>query len=950
MTFKLRIAPFAAGLLFAAFAVHAAPAAPKAPAAWLQSASDIPTDPDVRFGVLPNGMRYAIQRNATPTGQVALRLRFDVGSLMENGSEQGIAHFLEHMAFEGSKNVPEGEMIKILQRHGLAFGADTNAQTGWTQTLYQLDLPTNDADAIDTGLMLLRESASELLIAPNAIDRERGVVLSEERLRDTPALHVFKQGLGFFLQGQLAASRLPIGQVGVIQHADHALIAGFYDKYYRPNRAVLVVVGDFDPAAMEARIKARFSDWSPRGPEGPEPDLGSPEQRGSDAKLVVEAGSSLQIQLEWVKPADRSLDTKAKRRRKTIEQLGLAVLNRRLERIARSDDPPFIAAAASKEDELHSAEATVLAASGKPDRWRPALTAIDQEERRLVQFGVSQAELDREITEVRVQLQAALAQAATRKSTAIAGEIAGTIDDQEVYTPPAVDLALFESVARTLTAAEVSSALPGMFTGDGPLVFMSSPLPVDGGQAALAQAYATSRAIPVTAAAAVQLKAWPYADFGRPGKVAASRTLADLQTSFVRFANGVRLTVKPTKLRDNQVLVRVRIGHGLLDLPKDHETPAWAARAGAFTEGGLKAITAEDMERVLAANIFGAEFAAGEDAFVLQGATRPEDLAVQLQVLAAYASVPAFRGEAFERVKGYMATLHDQMAATPSGVLSRDLNRLMHGGDPRFAFPDDAQIASSTPEAFKAALAGPLATGQIEVLIVGDIPLDKAIATTAATFGALPPRPPAAAPSDARAVALPVPSPQPVELSHKGRSDQAVAYAEWPADDFFSDPQRARTLRVLAQVIENRLTDGLRETQGATYSPQAGAVASLVFPRYGYVSSVVEIPPGRVDDFYRELTRIAADLRTKDVTADELQRARKPLIESLEKSRQTNEYWLEQLSGVQDEPRKIDALRTVVQSLSRVDAAMIREAATLYLRDDRLWELTIVPQPAAAKP
>ena len=231
------------------------------------------------------------------------------------------------------------------------------------------------------------------------------------------------------------------------------------------------------------------------------------------------------------------------------------------------------------------------------------------------------------------------------------------------------------------------------------------------------------------------------------------------------------------------------------------------------------------------------------------------------------------------------------------------------------------------------------------MLIVGDIPLDKAIATTAATFGALPSRPSGAAPAGARAVALPAPSPQPVELTHKGRADQAVAYAEWPADDFFSDPQRARTLRVLAQVIENRLTDGLRETQGATYSPQAGAVASLVFPRYGYVSSVVEIPPARIDDFYRELARIAADLRTKDVTADELQRAKKPLIESLEKSRQTNEYWLEQLSGVQDEPRKIDALRTVVESLGRVDAAMIREAAALYLRDDRLWALKIAPQP-----
>ena len=943
MTFTLRIASIAAGLLFAALSAQPAPAKPAD--AWPQAVSDIPTDANVRFGVLPNGMRYAIQHNASPTGQVALRLRFNAGSLMETDSEQGIAHFLEHMAFEGSKHVPEGEMIKILQRHGLAFGADTNAQTGWTQTLYQLDLPTNDPDTIDTGLMLLRESASELLISPGAIDRERGVVLSEERLRDTPGLHIFKQGIGFFLDGQLAARRLPIGQVPVIQHADHALIAGFYDKYYRPGRAVLVVVGDFDAAAMEAKVKARFSDWRPRGPEGAEPVLGTPETRGPDARLAVEAGAPLQLQIEWIKPADRSLDTLARRRRRVIEQLGLAVLNRRLERIARSDAPPFIAASSSKEDELHSAEVTVLGISARPGQWRPALTAADQEQRRLVQYGVGQDELDREITEVRAALQAAAAEAPTRKSTAIAGEIAQTVDDNEVYTPPAEDLALFEAVAKTLTAAEVSRMLPEMFSGDGPLLFMSSPLPVDGGQAALAQAYADSRATPVKAGAASQAKLWPYADFGAPGKVADQTTLADLETTLVRFGNGVRLTVKPTKLRDNQVLVRVRIGHGLLDLPKDRETAAWAARAGAFTEGGLKAINAEDMERVLAANIYGAEFSAGEDAFVLQGATRPQDLAVQLQVLAAYASAPAYRAEAFERVKGYMATLNDQIEATPSGVMSRDLNWLLHGQDARFAFPAPAQIASSTPESFKAALAGPLAAGQIDVLIVGDIPLDKAIAATAATFGALPPRPaPPPLAVAARAVSLPAPSATPVTLTHKGRADQAVAYAEWPTDDFFSNPQRARTLRVLAQIIENRLTEGLRETQGATYSPQAGDVASLVFPRYGYVSSVVEIPPGRIDDFYKELARISADLAAKEVSADELQRAKRPLIEGLAKSRQTNEYWLEQLSGAQDEPRKIDALRTVVQSLDQVDPAMIREAAQLYLRDDRLWELKITPQ------
>ncbi len=946
MTAKLRFSTFAAAVLLTAIAPAAEARSRAAP--WPQAQSDIPADSDVRFGVLPNGMRYAIQRNATPKGQAALRLYIHAGSLMETDAEQGLAHFLEHMAFEGSKRVPNGEMIKILQRHGLAFGADTNAHTSWDETVYQLDLPANDEDTIDTGLMLFRESAGDLLISPDAINRERGVILSEERLRDTPGLRVFRQGIAFTLKDQLAARRLPIGKVAVIKGADHALLKGFYDKYYRPERATLVAVGDFDVAAMEAKIKTRFGSWAPRRAPGSEPKLGALLRRGPEAKLVIEPGAPLQIQLQWLNPADLNADRAARRRRQLIDQLGLAVFDRRLERLARSDQPPFIEAQASREDEFHSAQPTTLSLAARPEQWRAALAAADQEQRRLVQYGVRQDELDREITESRVQLQAALAAAPTRKTTRIADEIVDSFGDKSVYTSPATDLALFEAEVKGLTAAEVSQNLKQVFSGQGPLLFMASPGPIEGGEAALRHAYADSRATTVAPSVATAARTWPYSSFGAPGKVADNQTLADLGASLVRFENGVRLTVKPTKFRDNQVLVRVRIGHGLLDLPRDHLTPVWAARFGAFTEGGLKAISAEDMERILASNIFGADFATGEDAFVLQGSTRPQDLPVQLQVLAAYASDPGFRPEAFQRVRSYMATLHDQLAATPNGVMNRDLNRLLHVGDARFTFPSPADIASSTPAQFEAAVAGPLAAGQIEVLIVGDVTVDQAIERTAATFGSLPARPAAPAPDAAsRAETLPAPAPMPVELSHKGRTDQAVAYAAWPTDDFFSSPQQARTIRVMAQIVENRLVEGLRETEGATYSPQASATASQVFAHYGYVSSAVEIPPAKISAFYDDLAKISADLKAQDVSADELQRAKKPLIEGLEKARQTNEYWLEQLSGAQDDPRKLDAVRTVQQSLEQVDAAAVRRAAQAYLQGDKLWRLVITPAASA---
>ena len=217
----------AAILILSGFAC-AAPAPAPTPS-WPQTTSDLPADPAVRFGVLPNGMRYAVMKNATPAGQTSLRLRIGSGSLEESDAQQGLAHVLEHMAFKGSTHVPAGEMIKILERKGLAFGPDTNAETEWTQTVYMLDLPHSDADTLATGLMLMRETASELLIDPKALETERGVVLSEERLRDTPEYRAEKAQIDLLAHGQLATQRFPIGQVDVVKTAPASLVRQFYE-------------------------------------------------------------------------------------------------------------------------------------------------------------------------------------------------------------------------------------------------------------------------------------------------------------------------------------------------------------------------------------------------------------------------------------------------------------------------------------------------------------------------------------------------------------------------------------------------------------------------------------------------------------------------------------------------------------------------------------------------
>jgi zinc protease len=924
-----------------------AAAAKLAPGEWPQVRSDLKPDPAIRFGALPNGMRYAIRKQTIPAGQAAFRLWFATGSMMETDAQAGLAHFLEHMAFNGSKEVKEGEMVKILERLGLAFGADTNASTSFSETTYKLDLPRTDAETVDTSIKLLREAAFNLTIDQAAVDRERGIVLSEERARDTPGYRVVIQRLNFLLKGQRLPTRLPIGKVEVLRNAPASLITDYYNHWYRPDRAVFVAVGDFDVDVMEAKIKAAFGEWKAKAPALPEPDQGPVAPRKAEARLVVDPGVTQSLQVAWVSPPDLSLDTTAKRRRDLIESLGLAVLNRRYSAISRAADPPFLGAGAFKGEQDDAAEVATIGVNAESGRWREALAAAEQEQRRIVQYGVRQDELDREIEEIRASVKAAVAGANTRRPSDLAGEIVGSLADHTVVTSPADDQTYFEADVKGLTAATVNAALRNVFQGQGPLVFMASPTPIEGGEASLLAALTTSQQVAVAPPAQTQQIAWPYETFGTPGKVAERREVADLGTTFVRFENGVRLTVKPTTFRDDEVLVRVNAGRGMLGLPADRQSPFWASNA--IIEGGLAKIGVEDMERVLASKTYGGRFGITDDAFVLTGATRTGDLPTQLQVLAAYMTEPAWREAALARIKAASRTIHDQYEATDNGVLSRDLQGLLHSGDKRWTFPSRDEMANAKLDEIKGAIMPDLSTGPVEVVIVGDITVDQAIAATASTFGALPRRAePAPIPAAERVVRFPKADPQTLTLTHKGRADQAIGFIAWPTTDYFADPQRARDTAVLREVMKLRLTDQLREAQGATYSPDVNSQHSLVWSGWGYLAANVEVPPDKLASFFSDTQKIAADLRTTEIGADELARAKKPRVEGIQRARVTNGYWLGELSGAQADPRRLDSIREIIPGTEKVTAADVKRAAQIWLKPETAYKLVVLPAAGGA--
>lgn len=933
-----RIGALAAALALALTGVGAGQAL-AAPPVWTHEASDLAPHPRATFGRLPNGFRYVILTNTSPAKGASLRLRLDVGSLHEAEDERGLAHFLEHLAFAGSKNVGPGELFRSLERIGVRKGDGVNAFTSATQTTYNMDLPLADEASLDVALKLMREVGA-LTLDSKAIDAERLVVLNEKRLREGPMTQLTVDQFAYWFPGRRAGDRLPIGTEQVIRTAPYETIRDFYRRYYRPDRAVLVIVGDVEAAKVEAKIRALFADWQAQGPPGQEPDLGAPGARKASAKVFVEGALPPRVALTWIRPHDPAPQTMDSIRAMIAEYLGLAVLNRRLERQASGAAPPFTAALAQREDALRSGRLTVMQASAPAD-GRAALQALIVAQRQLLEHGVSPSELQVEIAEWRARLQNRAYGTVTEPSGRLADEIIQTLEENGVFTSSEQDIVIFDQAVKGMTPDDLEAALRRSFSGEGPLVTVVTPVAVEGGEETVLAAVNEAQIRPV-APPNVQAKAWAHKGFGAPGKVTSQRKLEDLDTTLATFANGVRLTVKPTKFRTGQVLVGVRIGEGRLALPADRSSPDWAATA--FVLGGLQSMSYDDISQALAGKVWSVAPSVTDNAFRLDGSTRPEDFETQLQVMAAYVAEPGWRTEAFERVRSQLGVNVSRTDGTPGGILQRQVRTLMRGGDRRWAQPTALEIRAAKFDELKAALGPQLASGALEVTVVGDVTAEQAIAAVARTFGALPPR---ARPADGTALAKGPTFPQkavtPVRLQHYGRDDQSLALTAWPIPDFFADPQAARTLRVMEQVIALRLFDRLRGEQGLAYATETEMLSSEVFSGYGYLMAMAEVKPQDGDKVFAGISEIVADLRAREISADELERAKRPRVEEYAAGRQTNGYWLVALAGVHEDPRRIESARTLLPQIQAVTPADLRAVAQRYLTDERAWKAHIVP-------
>jgi zinc protease len=932
---------FGAAFVFLAFLLVVSTA--NARGLWPQDGSDLKPDPTVRFGALPNGMRYVIKRNANPEGTVSMRMRIEAGSLHEGENERGVAHFLEHMAFNGSENYPEGEMFKALQRMGMQIGSAANASTDYDSTTFTLSLPSVRSEILNNGFKVMREIVGRLTISQEAVDRERGVILSEERARDTPGIRSVLAQIGLLFEGQKYATRSPIGDMAFVRSATSAQLRSFYERHYRPQRALLVVVGDVSLDALEARIATTFADWKAGGAATKADEFGKPLKRGLSALHLSEPGLEEVVSVSWVQPEDTRPDSTVRRREVHQRLVAYTALNRRLSKVARQEAPPFIDADIGREVIKGAGIVTSLTVRTKTGEWQRGLAAAEQELRRALVHGFQQSEVEREALEQRSPYLLVSANANTRSNMDVAELMMESVAGNRVPTDPKTELDLYSKSIAGLKAADVTSALKASVSGAGPLVYVASPKAVAGGSAAIKAAYQASLKTKVAPPPKDAIKEFTYREFGPKGTVKERTTLPDMGVTQVKFANGVTLNVKATDYEKDRVTVVVRVQGGYLSLPKTKRGLGWVLPF-AFVEGGLGRLTMGDLEQTEPGHFAGINLDLDEDKFQLFGDTVERDVLLQLQVLAAFATDPAYRPDGLKRLQSAIDGQYHEQMSKPMGVLNRELLGLVRGGDGRWASPSPEDIRALTMDDIRNAIAPSLARAPMEVTIVGHVKVADAIEAAAKTFGALPTRDPKFRPEGDATVRFPAKG-QVYSFTHQGRGDQAAVASVWPGTDVFPELRQEQSMAVLSEILQLRLIDEVREAQGGTYTPFGTSFSSTSFDGFGYVFAGVEPKPDAVDKFFETLGEIAVELKERQVSADLLDRARKPLLYQLYAAQSTNAYWVETLRDAQSNPATLERARSAVDNISDVSAADVQAVARQYLDDRRRLDVKVTAKP-----
>lgn len=937
---------FAAMVAAVPLPVHAdssqADSSPCLTSGWPQEHSDLTPDPALIFGQLDNGLRYVLMVNREPENRVALFLNVQTGSIRESEEQRGVAHYLEHMLFNGTTHYPPGTLIEYFQSIGMGFGADTNAHTSFDETVYKLILPSGEPDFLDDGFRVLADYARGALLLEEEVERERGIILAEKRSRDSAAARVWKRQLQFAFAGTLPAQRDPIGVEEVIQATDSQLLRSFYDRWYRPENMMVVVVGDMDPVEAVDKLSSHFEPLAGEGEVGTCPQFGTVTESGLDILFVPEPELGYTgIGLTTVYNRMPQPHTFARSTALFRQYVASFLLSRRLQQLERQLDSPLSHTAARAAIFLQRIGYASLVARVESSRWQEGLDKLQRTLAQTLEHGFTATELDRGKREIAAMLDKAVQTVASRNSRDLAATIVSKLNNNEVILSPAQERDMYGPILETMTLEDVHAAFRDLWDRPRRLVEVvgvpGTGLAENEAEETIERVFIAASAEAVAPWSEPELKSFPYLPAPESmGNIVEQIHRPAIGVETTVFAGGVRLNTKATDFQTNQVLFSVQFGTGRQSEPMTGLAPIAEA---VVRESGVGGLTREELAAALAGTNATLDFRIGPESFSLQGSALADEIELLVQLAYTRLHDPAFRADAFRRGRKQLRQMHEQMISTVEGVHQVQGEAILAPGSREYGLPSWEQIDRSTLEQIAAWLEPVFAQESIEINVVGDIDPKEVARLVGSYFGGEQRTSQKVQPAQP----LVFPSGGQHRLPLDSSTDKALVTVAWATGDFW-DISAARRLNILASVLNDRLRVEIRQVLGATYSPRVFSRPSRVHAGFGLMISSLTAAPDQAELLAAKIREIASGLAFEGVTEEELHRALEPTLTSIRDMQRTNRYWLESVLNLSHRhPQQLQWPLTIREDFTAITAADVTALAKRYLHEKLAATVIVTP-------
>ncbi|MDQ8198460.1 insulinase family protein [Pelagicoccus enzymogenes] len=908
---------------------------------WAHELSELTPDESIVWGHLENGFRYALKPHDAKPGLVSMRLVVKVGALDEEEHEQGLSHFIEHMAFEGTRNFKPGEMIAFFQKLGMGYGVDVNAFTYHDKTVYHLELPQNDEGLVRQGLQLYRDYADGILFDAERVENEREVILREKQARDTPSARISEASFRFSFSGTALAERSPIGLESVVKNTSIEELKAFYRKWYRPDLMTLVVVGDVDTDSFERQIAEAFADMETPRKRVPKRKIGrldrpKPFRTGQLSVEGVER-YTLEVSRAWMERD--SGDSWEQRKEDTKRSFATSIFNERCRELIDGMSDDF-----ANYNRIFGIPYCQLSISSGGEFWWDAFVWMDQLLRQALVYGFTQQELDY----VRKTWLQSSRSAASRYETAeprmLVDDLVESIANERVYMSTDRFSAMMDAFIESLTLEELNAAFREVWELKRMSYFMAGDLSKSFDGVALKRRFKEDRKYTVLPFVPRLPEEFEYTKFGNPGTIVESSVIEEIGAKTYRFSNNARLTFLRTENEKDTVRALVRVGGGMLAF-NDSNPGTHALAMGALFRSGFGNHDIEDVYKELRSNvssfIFGVE---DHDAFTYRGVAPVDGLDEFLKIVSEFLWDPTIDESAFEVAQ---SKFKQSRELEPDGMNEgyRDLYRMLYPEEPRFHAPSLLDIVNVRRDAAQDWLGSALKEGYLEVAVVGDVDEAELLKLFGETIGSLPVRRESKA--DFAAVrslrTRPSSGKQTIEYRN-GMGDSAASVIVWTIQDKLTTRESA-ALYVLSNVFESRIRKRVREGMGASYSPSVRYVTFSAYDTLRHIRADVDCLKSDADSLLDVVLEIGDQLSSAPASEEEIRAAVAPLEEGLKQAWQDNTYLLENvLYGVQEYPTIVErAMQYKEGLLSTITSDDILQVARRYLNSEDALAVAIVP-------